>query len=803
LQLTKALIIFLSPSSTQAACHGKDGLRSGPLQDMTFFVPEATPGYYIYQVNITPPANSLRLTGEKDGIIEIGAKNGILYLNGSLDWETKKVHRLQVEALNEKGERVKGPFSITINVEDINDNPPVFSQSKYYGEVRQNSRPGKVFMHVTATDRDDPTTPNAQLLYSILHHFPSPYEEILFQIDNKTGAISPSMAGNKYLDPEKQADFLLVVTVKDLAGMSGNAFTSNADVAITVLENLWKAPLPVFIMENSTEQHPLSITKVGSRNHSEPARFPFIIDQNGTIYATEPLDREEKDSYVFDAFAKDNYGEALARPLKISVTVGDMNDNPPVCKRALTIFEVQENEIVGNYIGTLHASDMDQKDTLNSRLQFRIVDQTPKIPIDNLFIVQKETGQFQLSSSSLNRRVASNYSVKVEVSDGVFATLCDVWINVIDINDQIPIFEKSDYGSLVIPEDTQVGKILLAIQANDADEPFTGSSRIIYQIEGDQNETFRIETDFRTNRGYFKINKILDYETSPVYSLTILAKNPEPLVSGIQYNSSSIAYVQIHITDVNEAPVFFKDTYIVDVFENVTVGTFVTSVKAYDPEGAQIRYMLISNSRNWLRVDSYTGDIYTTAPFDREIEKAYIVQVVATEQSSTHLLSTAQLILHLKDVNDNPPSLVKNSIFFCYPLSGGEKIEIEATDPDEHRLYPKFIFSLGGGETIQNDWIVHGFGVRRAHFSPKHPNLQKMQYSIPLKISDNGNPPLQGNVNLQVNICECTEDKTCFVPLDPDTSRPTVAMAVGILVGVLLVIGKWHSEMTQPDCNLC
>lgn len=50
-------------------------------------------------------------------------------------------------------------------------------------------------MCVHATDRDDPTTPHAQLSYSILHHFPKPYEEMLFQIDNVTGEISPSRTG--------------------------------------------------------------------------------------------------------------------------------------------------------------------------------------------------------------------------------------------------------------------------------------------------------------------------------------------------------------------------------------------------------------------------------------------------------------------------------------------------------------------------------------------------------------------------------------------------------------------------------
>lgn len=38
-----------------------------------------------------------RATGEKDGLIDIVPDTGILYLNGSLDWETKAVHKLQVK----------------------------------------------------------------------------------------------------------------------------------------------------------------------------------------------------------------------------------------------------------------------------------------------------------------------------------------------------------------------------------------------------------------------------------------------------------------------------------------------------------------------------------------------------------------------------------------------------------------------------------------------------------------------------------------------------------------------------------
>ncbi|KFQ40158.1 Cadherin-17, partial [Mesitornis unicolor] len=490
---------------------------TGPLKDMNFSIPEGGGVRFLYQFTAEPPALSFRATGEKDGIIDIEPRKGILYLNGSLDWETKAVHRLQVESLDEKGKIVKGPYAVTIYVKDINDNPPEFDQKMYRGVVRQNSRPGKPFMYVHATDRDDPTTPHAQLTYSILHHFPNPYPEMLFQIDSVTGAISPSRAGSHYLDPQKQDNFTLVVTVKDMAGMTTNAFTSSTDVIITVKESLWKAPPTIYIQENVTQVYPVNISQVHS---NEPdviyelfekenlPRFPFSIDQSGVIYVTDPLDREEKDTYFFFAVTKDDKGELVDKPLQIRVIVEDINDNPPVCQQPLTVLEVQENEGVGSNIGTLFATDMDKEDTLNSRLQFKIKSQVPAVPASNLFFIQQDTGDLQLITQSLNKRIASNYSLKVLVTDAVFQTICDVQIHVIDINDQIPIFEKSNYHNVTVAENIPVGTVILEIQATDGDEPATGSSYIIYQVkEGDPNNMFIIETHPETNRGFVKINK--------------------------------------------------------------------------------------------------------------------------------------------------------------------------------------------------------------------------------------------------------------------------------------------------------
>ncbi|XP_061851912.1 cadherin-17 isoform X2 [Colius striatus] len=785
-----------------AMCQNSGDLHvTGPLKDMNFSIPEGGGVRFIYQFTSQPPAVSFRATGEKDGIIDIVQKTGILYLNGSLDWETKTVHRLQVESLDEQGNTVEGPYAVTIYVEDINDNPPEFDQLKYTGVVRQNSRPGKPFMYVHATDRDDPTTPHAQLMYNILHHFPNPYSEMLFEIDKVTGAISPSRTGSYYLDPQKQDTFTLVVTVKDMAGMTTNAFTSSADVIITVKESLWKAPSTIHIQENSTQVHPVNISQVYSNEPNvtydifekeKLPRLPFSIDQNGVIYVTQPLDREEKDTYTFFVITKDNEGELVDKPLQIHVIVEDINDNPPVCQQALTIIEVQENEGAGSNIGTLFATDKDEKDTLNSYLRFKIESQVPSVPASNLFFIQQDTGILQLTGQSLNKRIASNYSLKVQVKDPDFQTICDVQIHVIDINDQIPIFEKSVYPNVTVAENIPIGSVILEIQATDGDEPDTGSSYIIYQVkEGDPNNDFIIETDSETNRGFVRINKPLDFETTPVYNLVINATNPEPLVSSVQYNSSSLTLFKVFVTNVDEAPVFQKTVYKAELSEDIPVNTLVMTVEAFDPEGDSVRYSLEGDVKKWLRIDSTTGQIYTASTLDREQQEIYTVEVSASELNNAAQKSLATLILQLNDVNDNPPHLAKDHPpFFCHPLSGGERALIQADDPDQQWFYSTFSFSLADDTNARNNWEISKVNATHAYLSPKHANFEENVYNVPVIINDNGNPPLEGKVNLEVNVCKCSSEKSCFIEVQREHSWPSAGQAIGILIAVLLIIGN-------------
>lgn len=83
----------------------------------------------------------------------------------------------------------------------------------------------------------------------------------------------------------------------------------------------------------------------------------------------------------------------------------------------------------------------------------------------------------------------------------------------------LPLF-PFQYGNLTLSEDAVVGSVILTIQATDDDEPFTGSSKILYRIiQGDNEGRLGIETDPQTNAGYVMIKKVNSLLMEFVFSI--------------------------------------------------------------------------------------------------------------------------------------------------------------------------------------------------------------------------------------------------------------------------------------------
>ncbi|XP_072259076.1 protocadherin gamma-C5-like [Pyxicephalus adspersus] len=128
----------------------------------------------------TNPYFSLSVTKDDDTLI------AELVLEKILDREEKSEHKLVLTAIDGGEPPRSGSTQITIAVLDLNDNPPIFNQSRYKINVRENIALKSVIMKLNATDADDGI--NSEFTYS-LDPRTSYLGKELFDINSVTGEL--------------------------------------------------------------------------------------------------------------------------------------------------------------------------------------------------------------------------------------------------------------------------------------------------------------------------------------------------------------------------------------------------------------------------------------------------------------------------------------------------------------------------------------------------------------------------------------------------------------------------------------
>ncbi|XP_026780075.3 cadherin-17 [Pangasianodon hypophthalmus] len=818
--------------------------KKGPLDHKVLDVPEATPvPYAIFQFTSTAEGvSSYRLSGETEGKINI-SPDGWLYLEEALEWSPGKRYSLSIEALSDEDDIVDGPYTVVLQVVDVNNNAPVFNQSQYSGTIREHSPAGIPFVHVVASDADDPDTPNSQLTYSIESQIPNTNGEAFFSIDPNTGEISTTEEGaaslkartgvrysrgetrgsvdvlkrkfdefclprnniplddnpfftcvqraeNRRMNVIQDPDYTLIVRVEDLGGGAPGALSSVTRVNIAVIQNLWISPGPINIMENLVAEYPMLLTTVRANDPNALYRlvqkekevpFPFTINEDGEIYIIEPLDREIKTMYILVVLAEDEEGVELESPMEIQVEVGDVNDNAPKCVSDKSVFEVQENEKVDSHVGDLLVHDADKENTPNSLLTYKLLSQSPTNPSDRMFNIDQASGRIQVAKNNFRRKDVPQYNLKVSVTDGVHSTECDVVINIIDLNNEVPIFEKNDYGTYSVPELAEVGDTLLTVKATDADDPGTGSSKVEYHITaGDPDNVFAIEVDDATGEGRVYIARPLDYEVQSAYKLRIDARNPEPLIEGVDYDNQSTTVVVIELVDVDEPPVFTVDTVNVNIPENITVGTTILTANAKDPEGHKIMFKLEGDEHGWLDLNTESGELKTKAEMDREVLDKLTVRIIAYESEGQMQETEREVSIQVMDVNDNYPKLQKTQGFMC--VKKPEPLVLTAVDGDAEPFGEPFTFTLQLGRKSPN-WEITPVNGTAAKLVLKKKPTTDQTFSIPVNIVDNAGVGV--TQKFEVRVCNCTELGYCYVEPGTHAWKFSVSTTAAILGGVL------------------
>ncbi|XP_014187307.2 protocadherin gamma-C3-like, partial [Haplochromis burtoni] len=155
-----------------------------------------------------------------------------LVLQKVLDREKQSVIKLILIALDAGTPAKSGSMTIIVNVLDINDNPPVFSQMLYKVSIHENVNIGTSIITLNATDLDDGK--NGQISYYFMEIDEGKQTDV-FSIDEQTGTVT----NKRNIDFEENNAFELRVQASDGAS---SPMSSHAKLLVEVLDVNDNAP---------------------------------------------------------------------------------------------------------------------------------------------------------------------------------------------------------------------------------------------------------------------------------------------------------------------------------------------------------------------------------------------------------------------------------------------------------------------------------------------------------------------------------------------------------------------------------
>lgn len=430
------------------------------------------------------------LSGEGAGdVFTIDEYTGEIRTLGKLDREKKAFYVLQAEAINRlSGEPVEPQSEFIIKVQDINDNVPLFLNEPYVSSIPEMSPVGTTVARVTATDADDPMFGNnAKLIYSILQG--EPY----FSVEPKTGIIVTYWPN---MDREAREQYLVVVQVKDMLGLSGG-YSSTTTVTISLSDVNDNGPIfqhhlyTFAVVENAAVGTTVGRIMALDGDIGINAKMTYSLEddlegsstfiirtdpdtQEGVVLLNKSLDYETKRRFVMAAEAVNDHMDTRFLPLDefsdrttLKIVVEDV-DEPPVFLEELYEWKIPESAAVGAMVGSVSARDTDM---LNSPIRYAIDKRSDGC---KTFKIDPNNGTVSVVKA-LDREAVDWYNVTItarETTQQHLSSSTVVFIKVLDVNDNVP--RLSDNYQPFICEGTQAGELIQILSAIDPDEPAEG-----------------------------------------------------------------------------------------------------------------------------------------------------------------------------------------------------------------------------------------------------------------------------------------------------------------------------------------
>uniref|UniRef100_A0A8C2WFH2 Protocadherin 1 gamma 31 n=1 Tax=Cyclopterus lumpus TaxID=8103 RepID=A0A8C2WFH2_CYCLU len=499
---------------------------------------------------------------------------------------------------------------------------------------------------------------------------------------------------------------------------------------------------------------------------SEAGKQYFTVDAGkGELVVNDRIDREtlcgESASCVLPLQV------VIENPLqlhRIEVEIRDINDNAPSFLKSDHIIEIAESTVVGVRFPLENAED---PDVGSNGLK------TYTISKDDYFILKvKEIENGRkipelVLNKSLDREKKAIHNLFLTAMDGgnpVKTGTSKITVNVLDNNDNVPLFEKTVY-KVAVQENSANGSFVITTKATDIDEGPNGEIEYSLGIHTPPAVLSLFHID--TVTGDIFLRNQLDHEIQPSFRIDISAKDKG------WPKSEGHCSVQVDVLDVNDNPpeivLTSKPT---SVPEDSLSGTVVAllGVRDFDSgDNGKVTLTLPKKTPFTLK-PSFSNNyaLVTSGPLDRESSSEYNIEITATDSGSPPLSSKTIIAVSITDVNDNPP-IFKQPSYYVYlkenGVPGSILYSVSASDLDFGEN-AKISYSILDSKVqdVSVSSYVYINSDNGSIYSMHSFDYEKLKvFQIQVQAKDQGSPSLSSNATVHVFILDQNDNAPAVI----------------------------------------
>ncbi|XP_067112853.1 protocadherin alpha-8-like [Osmerus mordax] len=493
---------------------------------------------------------------------------------------------------------------------------------------------------------------------------------------------------------------------------------------------------------------------------SESNKKYFNVNlKSGVLFMNERIDREdlcgtsEKCSLSVQAVAHNPMSI-----FRVEITILDINDNRPIFTVNSVTLNVSENAAAGERFLLPLAEDADVGS--NSVKAYKLS------PNEHFNLDVQSGGEQSVSAElvlqkPLDREKQAVIQLVLTAVDGgkpPRSGTVQILVNVLDINDNNPVFSKP-LLKVKVAENVKIGTKIISLTATDLDEGM--NSKIIYSFVGHGNAKQYDLFSIDPNSGEILLKGDLDYENNVGVELRVQAADQG------HPPKTTHCKVLVEIIDINDnAPQISTTSLMSTVREDSESGAAVALVMLSDKDGGKNGVVNghISGTVPFKLQLSYKNQysLVVDGPLDRERHPQYNITITAVDEGTPPLSSTSVVTVHISDVNDNPPRFpepIVNVYLKENSPVGNLVVIVNAHDADENDN-ARVSYSLKSTSSLIN--VNDLTGEIHSLQSFNYEEMKRFQFQV--QATDGGVPPLGSNVTVNVFILDENDNTPVILP---------------------------------------